>query len=253
MIKANSSSNLDFVNLRDTRPRDSTRPKTSSSSNDISTTINNAISTNPVVSFSSTHNIRDSIPIATKPKKQRRANPEKRRAEKEAELYKSHYHMDVSTDLLFSNISDDSQRRLHAMIKNFFILKDGSLSTHINLHQYAIDSGAIVSNVVLQEVCNVQPNVISLDLTDCHDITDAGLWSLARQCQRLESLILSGCNQITIVGLRSLALSCTSITSLDLTHCTLLDDMGLSVLAAGGWRIKSMVLKKCTGNNFVDD
>jgi len=178
------------------------------------------------------------------------------------------------------NMSEGSKKRLHAMIINFLELNDnktiatngteecnmnqlspcngtiqkyngkmGTLSTHINLHQYSLDSGSIVTNTIVQELCTIQPNIEVLDLTDCNEITDVSLWAIARYCnpKSLKHLILSNCHRITNVGLRSLSLKCYNIEIFNFNDCIHLDDLSLTVIASGGWRLKELYLRNCGG------
>lgn len=148
---------------------------------------------------------------------------------------------------MFSGLNKASLDRFRAMLVNFCKREDGSFFNDIDLRQYGVDSGQIITNAVVQELCTIQPSLRRLDLTGCDLVSDVGLWAIARHCPDLEHLILSGCSQITNVGLRSLSLACSNITALDFNRCHLLDDMGLTVLATGSWKLQRLYLQHCTG------
>jgi hypothetical protein len=93
-------------------------------------------------------------------------------------------------------MSLDSLKNMQVMIANFCRLEDGSLLQDINLRQYGFDSGELVSNVTVQELCTVHPSLRSLDLTYCKQVTDVGLWAIARHTKALQKLILRGCEKI---------------------------------------------------------
>ena len=151
------------------------------------------------------------------------------------------------TGSMFSVLDKAGMDRFRAMLINFCKKEDGTFYDAIDLRQYGIDSGQLITNAVVQELCSVQPSLTKLDLTSCDLISDVGLWAIARHCPDLEHLILSGCHQITNVGLRSISLACANITALDFNNCNLLDDIGLTVLATGAWKLQRLYLQHCTG------
>lgn len=66
-------------------------------------------------------------------------------------------------------------------------------------------------------------------------VTDVGLWCVARHTTALRELNVSGCDSITNIGLRSLAICCDKMEQLDFTGCTRLTDIGLRVIGGGCW------------------
>ena len=130
---------------------------------------------------------------------------------------------------------------------NFCSLEDGTIVKNINLKQFARESGQQINNMIIQEVCAVQPMMEELDLSDCVEVSDVGLWSLARHCTRIKALTLSGCHQLTQIGLRSISLRCCEITTLNFNYCHLLDDIALTVIATGAWKLQILLLRGCVG------
>ena len=149
--------------------------------------------------------------------------------------------------VMFANMDGAALERFRNMLVNFCRKEDGTFYDDIDLRQYGIDSGQIISNAVVQELCTVQPSLTRLDLTNCEHISDVGLWAIARHCGSLKHLILRGCHQITNVGLRSLSLALSNVITLDFNHCHLLDDISLTVIATGAWKLEELYLQNCTG------
>ena len=132
----------------------------------------------------------------------------------------------------------ERSKRMNAMIKNFCYNDTGFMKEEIDLKQYNIDSGEIVSNAVIQELCVVNQVLTKLNLTDCSEVSDVGLWAIARHCIGIKSLILSGCHQITHIGVRSLSLRLLDLVELDMSYCRNLDDIALTVVASGCWHLE---------------
>lgn len=68
-----------------------------------------------------------------------------------------------------------------------------------------------------------------------NQVTDVGLWCIARHTTALRELNVGGCHGITNIGLRSLAICCDKMEQLDFTSCTRLTDLGLRVIGGGCW------------------
>ncbi len=136
-------------------------------------------------------------------------------------------------------------KRLQVMIVNFLKIEDGTLVTDVNMRRYGIEAGEPVTNAILQELCIIHRSILRLDLTQCKQITDVGLWSIAKHCTSIVHLILSCCNMITSDGIRALSLKCNKVKTLDLSYCYLVDDISLTVIAAGSWKLEKIILTAC--------
>lgn len=99
--------------------------------------------------------------------------------------------------MIDSTTSAESLARMQSMIVNFCRLEDGTLLNEIDLRQYGVDSGQAITNSIVQELAAIHPSIKKLDLTNCHEVSDVGVWSIARHCVTIEHLILRGCNKIT--------------------------------------------------------
>ena len=134
---------------------------------------------------------------------------------------------------------------LRSFLRNFLSDDLGSFRSEINLKDHGDQSHTTVRDVTVQEVADMHPDLRSLTLSGCDQITDVGLWALARSCTALRELRLSGCTKVTHIGLRSLSLRCRALEVIDLSHCPDIDDMGLRVLASGCWGLHTLSFKNC--------
>ena len=89
-------------------------------------------------------------------------------------------------------MENGKSRRAKAMISNFVSPTNGTILSEIDLKQYGIDSGEKITNGTVQEICAMQPFTTKLNLTDCEEVSDVGLWAIARHCVQLQTLNLSG-------------------------------------------------------------
>mmetsp|Transcript_24822 Transcript_24822/g.41360 ORF Transcript_24822/g.41360 Transcript_24822/m.41360 type:complete len:948 (+) Transcript_24822:195-3038(+) len=145
-------------------------------------------------------------------------------------------------------------KNMQIMIANFCRLENGTLVDDIDLRQYGFESGEIVNNVTVQELCAVHQAIVSLDLTFCKEVSDVGVWAIAKHLIKLHKLVLHGCDLITNVGVRSLALRCSRIKHLDMSRCYNIDDISLTILAGGSWQLEELFLQDCdrvTDNGIV--
>jgi len=224
------SRSVGLVDLRLTRPPESLKPRELSRSLDFQVTDN------------------DSVPASQPTGAVRVSTPEKRKRKKLETLGiiddETHKQSIRSKDL-FSDLSPEARVRLHGMLTNFCGSEDGIFKDDINLHQFGIDCGEVITNAIVQELCSLQPTLTSLDISYSESVTDVGLWAIARHCTNMKILNLKGCTQITNIGLRSLSLRCSELVSLDFTNCSKLDDIGLSTVAGGCWKLERLILRNC--------
>ena len=141
-------------------------------------------------------------------------------------------------------------RNIRSLLRNFLLDSSGKLNPHVDMVAHAVDSGAAITNSLLQEVVQFHPSIQSLNLRACNEITDVGLWAIARFCKHLKGLNLSFAESFTHIGLRSLTLRCTEITSLDLSHCPQVTDAAVRVVAGGCGNLEHLNLSYC--DNITD-
>ncbi|CAM9339293.1 unnamed protein product [Scytosiphon promiscuus] len=134
---------------------------------------------------------------------------------------------------------------IRSFLLNFLEERDCSIKKRLDLYVHQTETGRPVTDAVVQEVCKLRPDMIGLSLRDCIEVTDVGLWCIARHTTALRELNISGCQRVTNIGLRSLAICCDKMEQLDFTSCTRLTDLGLRVLGGGCWKLKSLTLEGC--------
>ena len=117
----------------------------------------------------------------------------------------------------------------------------------IDLTNYRKEALRPVTNSTIQEVCVMQPRMVSLNVSECEELTDMALLTLAKHCPELETLIGPGIPGFTRVGLRALALGCPRVTTLELSRCASLDDDALNAIAASLPHLKQLVVEDCQG------
>jgi len=87
-----------------------------------------------------------------------------------------------------------------------------------------------ITDVTLQNLGERATELLTLKLTRCHGISNAGIEALTRGCVSLSVLDLSWCKTLTDDCLPCLS-TMPSLVSLSLAHCSKLTDIGLLALA----------------------
>ncbi|GBG30328.1 F-box/LRR-repeat protein 2 [Hondaea fermentalgiana] len=143
-------------------------------------------------------------------------------------------------------VGEENPRALRSFLSNF--LKDdmGTFRKHLDLAKHAKESGLPVTDATLQEIADLHPCVESIQAAACNEITDVGLWALARSCETLLEINLENCHKITHVGLRSLALRCHALKRIVLNRCHHVNDLSIRVVAAGCSSLRHVSLEGCT-------
>lgn len=98
----------------------------------------------------------------------------------------------------------------------------------------------------LRDVTQGLPNIESLDLSGCFNVTDIGIaHALTSDVPTLKRLNLSLCKQITDSSLSRLAQHCRQLQELDLGGCCNVTNSGLMLIAWGLKSLKSLNLRSC--------
>lgn len=92
--------------------------------------------------------------------------------------------------------------------------------------------------------------LISLDLSRCHQINDEDLKLIEKGCPHLIELNLEECRLITNKGLAELLASCPSLISLDISRSVLLTDKALAEIGIHGSQITHLNIMH--GKGFTD-
>ena len=67
-------------------------------------------------------------------------------------------------------------RTLQSLLRHFLGEDLESLKTVIDLNLHARESGIIITDITIQEMCDINPGIVSLDIHDCEKVSDTGLW-----------------------------------------------------------------------------
>jgi hypothetical protein len=104
-----------------------------------------------------------------------------------------------------------------------------------------------ITDTDLQFVSANCPQLSSLNLSRCYDVTDAGVTALGQNgCPQLSSLNLSYCYNIKDASLVALAQGCPLLSSVYLLGCTAMKDIGVIALARGCRQLSSLDLGYCS-------
>lgn len=142
-------------------------------------------------------------------------------------------------------VGEENPRALRSLLVNFLKDDNGNFRKHLDLSKHAQESGLAVTDATLQEIADIHPLVEGITAADCNEITDVGLWALARSCENLLDINLARCHKITHVGLRSLALRCSMLKRLVLNQCHNVNDLSIRVVAAGCTSLRHVSLEGC--------
>ena len=81
-----------------------------------------------------------------------------------------------------------------------------------------------ITEVAVAAMVSKCPKISSLNLTGCEQITDAAVVAVASKCKKLKSLFLDGCENITGAAVVAVAWRCKKLEELDLAGCTNVTD-----------------------------
>ncbi|XP_024391687.1 EIN3-binding F-box protein 1 isoform X2 [Physcomitrium patens] len=121
------------------------------------------------------------------------------------------------------------------------LLENLDLSQMVDLNDEAIIS--------VIEGCG--EHLVSLNLTNCKNITDVVVAAIASHCGDLERLILDGCYQVGDSGLQMLAAACPSLKELDLSGTSITDSGLRSLVISRGLWLQGLTLTGCI--NLTDE
>lgn len=120
-------------------------------------------------------------------------------------------------------------------------LENLDLSELTNLSDEAITS--------VMEGCG--DHLVSLNLTNCTNITYVAVAAIASHCVDLECLTLDGCYRVGDNGLHMLATECISLKELDLSGTSITDSGLRSLVTMRGFWLRSLTLTGCV--NLTDE
>lgn len=85
----------------------------------------------------------------------------------------------------------------------------------------------------------------SIDLSNCHQVTDDIVISIAQGCQNLRKLNLQNCNQISDRSLYEIGRSCHQMEEINVSSCDKLSDEGVLQMALGCRFLKIVNIEEC--------
>ncbi|GBG72416.1 hypothetical protein CBR_g11995 [Chara braunii] len=88
------------------------------------------------------------------------------------------------------------------------------------------------------------PQLLHLDVSNCHKLPDSGVRAAATLCPLLQVLDVKSCENVTDETLRDIAVACPSLTKLDASHCP-----GLALEGLRMPNLVEMKLEGCEGIN----
>ncbi|CAH8637732.1 unnamed protein product [Schistosoma bovis] len=89
-------------------------------------------------------------------------------------------------------------------------------------------------------------NMHTMELTQCMDVTNQGIMTLAYTLNNLQVLSLSGCSKLTDDGLDVICENLKRLISLNLSWCSKITDSGLECVACDLVLLKKLLLDRCT-------
>ena len=102
----------------------------------------------------------------------------------------------------------------------------------------------MVDDAAVAGVVSKCPQLSSLSLSYCGNITDLAVMAVASGCPQLSSLSLGGCSNITDVAVMAVASGCPQLSSLDLTYCYNITDAAVVALVSG-CQLTTLSLSSC--------
>ena len=101
---------------------------------------------------------------------------------------------------IFERDSPRARQTLRSFLRNFMEENGTDIRTDIDLQKHSIVTGQPISNAWIQEICVMQNELKRLNLAGGREVTDVGLWAVARHCTGIEHLELAKCDAVTKVG-----------------------------------------------------
>lgn len=103
-----------------------------------------------------------------------------------------------------------------------------------------------INDQMLDWVTTRCPNIDTVILENCQNVTDISITNLAKKLKEIKFLDISFCDQITDASLNALAsVENSKLTSLDLSYCDNITTRGIKQVGAQCTRLESLVLNGC--------
>ena len=100
-----------------------------------------------------------------------------------------------------------------------------------------------VTDIPFLALARSAPSALTyLDISECSEVTDAGLHGVSTACPHLLTLILAECRGITDAAMPQIAFGCRRLQHIDLTGCAQLTDRTPNALATGCVDLNTVIL-----------
>ena len=127
----------------------------------------------------------------------------------------------------------------------------GILSWLIRRNIRVISWDLRVDNAQLMTIANGWPQLQSLNLSNCWNITDEGITAVASGLPQLQCLDITACYKITDKGIAAVASGLSQLQSLNISNCGNITDEGIRALANGLPQLQSLDIGGC--GNITDE
>ena len=130
---------------------------------------------------------------------------------------------------------------------SFFLLDVGIkyvASYCLGLRELSISDCTQITDLGMFELAKLGPNLRYLSVAKCASITDNGIKQIARLCYKLRYLNVRGCESVSDEAIEIVSRSCSRLRSLDIGKCDV-TDVGLKTLSEHCPNLKKLSTKSC--------
>jgi len=123
---------------------------------------------------------------------------------------------------------------------------------HKDVQSISLSQCSGVTDVGIRALClGCGPALQTMQLVNCHRLTDYSIGSISENCPLLKHLDLEHCSKITDIALTSLGCLCGKLENLSLAQCGKIKDAGIKALVRGCTLLKNLNLQRC--DRITDD
>jgi hypothetical protein len=158
--------------------------------------------------------------------------------------------MDLTGSLTYDNQFDD----LPGSLAELNLSSCGWLhSSHIreigyqflNLKKLVLSGNGQLNYQVWGELHRLK-TLISLNVSQCHQLTDEDFKSICHSCTRLEELDVEECRHLTDQGVLEILSNCSHLAKFNCNRCDLLTDKSLMEMAIRGYQLSHLSIERCS-------
>ena len=117
--------------------------------------------------------------------------------------------------------------------------------THLDI------SGTSISDAELTLFVQTCTQLLSINLSKCRKVTDAGIMQVVKACRQIQRLLLNESTaysgNVTDAGMASIALYSNDLEELKICFCPSVTDAGVQCVAEGCHNLKSLYITGCPG------